>query len=300
MSIAKNLAGICIVRNAQDLIGLACGHYLRIGLAHIKFIDDGSTDGTYELLTRLSRQEKRISVARVNHTVFRQAELMSEGATELIRRGFSIILPFDADEFWNVSGPDLERRYAPSSEIAFFGQWINFVHRETATMRRYYLLGVKHSAPVLADSNEATITTYRRPFVCATEAKVAFKARRPVELNKGQHALVAGPSERDPTDYEIFHLPLRNKNEIIKRGLDREPRTAPLRDSPSLGWQSRFHREAVLADRADEVWRANSADKDGFLNCNDERIALKRDRRLQMILAKSYAYVALRYRILLP
>ena len=133
MRIAKGVAGICIVRNARDLIGLTGGHYLRMGLGHIRFIDDESSDGTYDLLLRLASKERRISVSQVTHGEFRQAELMSEAANELICRGFSIILPFDVDEFWNVSGPMLEKRYAADPEITFNGKWINFVQSGKAT-----------------------------------------------------------------------------------------------------------------------------------------------------------------------
>jgi len=300
MRVARNLAGVCVVRNARDLIGLVCGHYLRIGLGHVRFIDDGSSDGTYELLSRLARKEKRISVSRVSNAEFRQAELISEVANELLRSGFSIILPFDSDEFWNVSGAVLEKRYARSPQIMFRGQWINFVPSERATNpQQLHLLCIKHSAPILDDADEDTITTFKRPFVCFTTWKIGFKAVSPVELGVGQHALNKGPKECDSIRYQIFHLPFRNRSELIKRALDHEPRRAPLRNSPHDSWQSHFHREAVLAGRTDDLWRANSADGNGLLNCNGESIALNRDHRLQTIILKSYAHVALRYRVLL-
>ena len=133
MRAASNLAGLCILRNARDLIGLVCGHYLRIGLTHIRFIDDGSTDGSYEFLSRLAHREKRISLMQVSAPIFRQQELISEAANDLQRCGFTMILPFDIDEFWLVSGPQLEVRYAQHPEISFSGRWINFVQNETAT-----------------------------------------------------------------------------------------------------------------------------------------------------------------------
>jgi hypothetical protein len=265
------------------------------------FIDDGSSDGTYELLSRLASKEKRISVSRVVNANFRQGQLMSEAANQLMRCGFSIILPFDADEFWNISGPMLEDRFARTPEITFRGQWLNFVQSRTVTKAEpFYLLSIKHSAPTFDDANEGTITTFKRPFVCFTTSKIGFKATRPVELSVGQHVLIRGPTGSDSSRYEIFHLPFRNRSALIMRALDYELRRAPSRSSPSESWQSLFHRQAVLAGRTDDIWLANSADRDGFLNCNGERIQLNRDRRLQAIIIRSYAYVARRYRILLP
>jgi hypothetical protein len=271
---------------------------LGIGLTHIKFIDDGSSDGTFEILSRLARQEKRVSVLRVSNTQFRQADLMSEAVNELIHHGFSLILPFDADEFWNVSGPALESRYSSYREITFSGRWNNFVKRVSTTkVRPFYLWDVKYRAPYLDDANQESVTAFRRPFVCSTATKIGFKASKPVRVSQGQHSLEAASLEHDTHSYEIFHLPFRNRNEINKRALDYEPRRAPLRPNPSTSWQSFFHRQAVLAGRIDDIWRANSADRNGFLNCNGERVPLIRDRRLQRMMLKGYAYVALRYRV---
>jgi Glycosyl transferase family 2 len=296
MRAGSNLAGLCILRNARDLIALVCGHYLRIGLAHIRFIDDGSTDGSYEFLSRLAHREKRISLMQVSAPIFRQQELISEAANDLQRRGFTMILPFDIDEFWLVSGPQLEVRYARHPEISFSGRWINFVQNETATQATpARLLSVKYSAPALGDVNQDTVTSFRRPFVCFSTRKVAFKATRPVQLDWGQHALITGPECSDPFCYEIFHLPLRCRSEILTRGLDHEPRRALLRNNPTSAWQSLFFREAVLANRTDELWHTNSADSDGCLNCGGERIQLVRDYRLRSMLLKAAGYLALRY-----
>jgi hypothetical protein len=299
--VAKSLAGFCVVRNCSDLIGLVCGHYLRIGLGHIRFIDDGSSDGTYEWLSKLARKEARISVVRVDNPQFYQAELMNETANELICEGFSLFLPFDADEFWNVDGPELENRYRDNPEITFSGRWVNFVQSKKVTKAGpLHLLRINHSAPILNDAGQETITAFKRPFVCMTTRKIGFKTKRPVKLGLGQHDLNAGPTECDKNPYEIFHLPFRSKGAIISRALDYEPRRSALRSHHTVSWQSLFHRQAYLSGRIDDVWHANSVDYDGFLNCVNERFALNRDRRLQKIFLKSFAHIALRYRMLLP
>jgi len=157
-------------------------------------------------------------------------------------------------------------------------------------------LRVKYSAPVLDDASEEAVNSFKRPFVCFTTTKIGFKSLQSIELTAGQHSLVKGPKESDFTRYEIFHLPLRSQSELLKRVLDHQPRREALRRAPSKSWQSRVHYEGVLAVRTEEIWQANSADRYGFLNCNGERIALHRDRRLQQIIAKGLFYFALRYR----
>ncbi len=297
MSIAKSVAGVCAVRDARDLIALTCGHYLRIGFGHIAFIDDGSSDGTFEMLSALSAIEPRVSVKRVTDVAsYGQRELISSRANELVAGGFSIIVPFDADEFWNVDALELEARYAQVPEIVFKGRWVNFVQQRSAEYPTPFgLFRVKHRTRKV-DGEQHGVSAYRQSFVSNVMTKAACKAASELAFDTGQHEVSKGGGPIDTEELEIFHLPLRYKCEITKRGLNYEPRRAPLRTAPNQGWQSRFHREVVLTDRVDEVWAANSADRRGALDCYGKRIKLIRDRRLQYVLLRSWLHLALRYR----
>jgi hypothetical protein len=91
-------------------------------------------------------------------------------------------------------------------------------------------------------------------------------------------SFAAMPSTFSPEgDIEVEHrrlqrvVPLRNRNEIEKRGLDHEPRRTLTRAHSSENWQSVFHRHACLAGRLNEVWAANSASRDGCLDVYGKR-----------------------------
>jgi hypothetical protein len=81
---AGNVAGVCIVRNAVDLAPLLCGHYLGFGFAHLAFIDDGSSDGTFEYLSKIANRTGRVSVRQVHYETFEQQTLMTESANALV------------------------------------------------------------------------------------------------------------------------------------------------------------------------------------------------------------------------
>ncbi len=301
MTVAATVAGVCAVRDARDLIGLVCGHYLRVGFAHLSFIDDGSSDGTFELLSALAEKEPRVSVRKVISPSFLQAELMCDAANELIGRGFSVIVPFDADEFWNVTALQLETCYADAAEICFRGKWLNYVQdRDAFFPKMLGLFRIGYTAPSMPDVGMETVTAFTRPFVGHLETKVGFKAGQAVRFEKGQHSLLVGPQTVDSREYEIFHVPLRSKNEIAKRGLNYEPRIAISRANPTRSWQSYFHSQVVLTERTDEVWAANSADRNGYLDCYGERVRLNRDTRLRRLLLRSWAFLARRYGMILP
>jgi Glycosyl transferase family 2 len=189
---SPSVAGTCVVRDARDIIPFICGHYLRVGLAHIAFIDDGSTDGTFEFLLSLSRRTERISVRRVLDDEFKQRELMNEAVNSLIEAGYQIVLPFDADEFWNIGGArELEQRFATRQEVAFFGRWLNFVEKADLTYPRPLgLLRIIYRAVPMADANQESVTAFHRPFVCHSDTKVALKTTRTIEMDLGQHSVV--------------------------------------------------------------------------------------------------------------
>jgi hypothetical protein len=297
LPVAESVAGVCIVRDARDLIPFLCGHYLSVGFGHIAFIDDGSSDGTFEFLSGLARYTQRVSVKRVVEDQCNHRAHVTETANALISAGYEIIVPFDADEFWSIQAHRLEELLAAQSNIAFYGKWVNFVQRRKRLLARpFNLFGMTFRAPALADANQATITGFVRPFVSFVEKKVAFKTNSPVDLSLGQHLLLSGPNKFCDKIFEIFHLPIRSRSEIEKRGLNYEPRRAKIRADPGESWQSAFHRAIVLADKVDAVWAANSADVSGSLDVYGTPQELTRDRRLRHLLIMATAHLLAHYR----
>jgi hypothetical protein len=297
LTVAESVAGVCIVRDARDLIPFLCGHYLRIGFGHVAFIDDGSSDGTFEFLSRLARRTQRVSVKRVFEDQCYQRVHVTETANALIAAGYEIIVPFDADEFWCVEARGLEELLATQSEIAFNGKWVNFVQRRKRLLARPFdLFSMTFRAPALANANRTNVTGFLRPFVSVEGLKVAFKTKSLVELSLGQHVLLSGPDKFCHKIFEIFHLPIRSRYEIEKRGLNHEPRRARIRADPGEGWQSAFHREIVLAGKADAVWAANSADRNGRLNVYGTPQELTRDERLRHLLILAATHVLFHFR----
>jgi hypothetical protein len=175
MKIGTSVAGVCVVRDAVDLVELSCGHYLRSGFGHVTFIDDGSSDGTYDLLSALSLKEARLSVRRVIGQTYPQEEIVSCAASELAARGFTTIVPFDIDEVWVVNGSDLEKRLAKMSQAIFRGRWVNLVQTRGAEYpTRVSLFGMKYRIADV-DGDRVSITSFEKPFVSYVTTKVGCK-----------------------------------------------------------------------------------------------------------------------------
>jgi glycosyltransferase involved in cell wall biosynthesis len=294
----SDVAGLCVVRDSADIVPLLCGHYLRLGFGHIEFVDDGSTDGTFELLKEISEKTGRVSVRQVTNENFEQAALVTDAANRLIDGGYRLIFPFDADEFWYMSQKDVQRLAARHEPRCIIARLTNFIQS-----RRVTHPGPLSLFPVryrVSDEMTATIDEvvgYQKPWVVFPDRpKIGFWARNHVAIVLGQHDLESESTRRDEQSFEIFHLPFRNRSELTKRALNYEPRRARERIGTS-SWQSKFHRDVVLADRSDEVWAANSADSCGRLDAYGKPVQLVRDNRLRNALIRAASYMFRRYRV---
>jgi hypothetical protein len=170
----------------------------------------------------------------------------------------------------------------------FQGRWVNFVQaRQQHNPARFALLGMKYRGPSTVEAHREGVTQYSESFVCYTQTKIAFKASGTIELDRGQHALLRGPDHVCGPVMEIFHLPLRSQQEIVKRGMNYEPRRAATRPSADVSWQSAFHREVVTAGRVDAVWAANSFDREARLDVYGGALDLVPNDRLRQVLIRA-------------
>ena len=117
---------IAIVRNAVDMAPLTALHHLLIGADTVWVIDNGSSDGTYEVLRDLAAKMPGLRVDR-DDGPFDQARMATDMANALLREGYRLIVPFDADECWDLSIPRLARFMADRQVNAVTGNVVNYV-----------------------------------------------------------------------------------------------------------------------------------------------------------------------------
>lgn len=293
-------AAVCVLRDAADLALLICSHYLRIGFARVVIIDDGSSDGSHERLLDLARRSKgQLEIQRNLGNEDGQPELFSHIINALVADGYRLIVPFDADEFWQLSNEDLQALAQRELPRVIYGEWINFVQDRN----RHYptplgLLAMRRRTRVSSRDLQQKVLAREEPFIHLAERKIAIWTDSAVRIGRGQHHLEQGPTASDPRSFSIFHLPLRYRSELTKRGLNYEPRRSAGRTDPGISWQSAFHRQVVLEDQVEEVWAANSADKGGRLNVYGRAVQLAPDQRLRLVLIKAALYLISRHRML--
>ncbi len=289
-----------MVRNAVDLVAYTCGHYLRVGFDRLTFLDDGSTDGTFELLQRISAKTERVSVvavARFRNEQENQPRLITSAVNELISDGVEIVVPFDADEFWNVTAPFMRGVAASFPEGLFVGHWLNFVQdRRVRHPHPLSLLRVRYRCPAMPSASRDSLSAYEVPFVAHPAVKVGVKSRQPVQVARGQHGLLEGPTNVI-CNLEVFHVPLRAESEITRRAHDYAPRILPRRSNQRESWQLDFFRREVEGGLLAQAWAAHSADRNGAISLGERSFPLLRDDRFRQLLIKAAYFLARRYRL---
>ena len=90
---------IAMVKNEADIIRATVTHTFEQGIDRMLIVDNGSTDGTRDLLADLSR-EFRISIGDDRETAYYQDHKMTALAAHARRHGADWVVPIDADEFW--------------------------------------------------------------------------------------------------------------------------------------------------------------------------------------------------------
>ena len=284
--VVPRTAGVLIVRDAVDVTALVVAHHLRVGIERIHVIDDGSSDGTSELLEEMGRRTSRVTHHRVVGADDPQLETVSEAGNRLIEEGARLVVPFDADEFWDVTPVLLESWVADERSRSLTSRWVNFAQsRDNTFPRPGGMLDVRHRAALDAEATEEAVAAFRASFLqYGPIPKAMVRAHVPVAFSRGQHDvhLVGEPGllPQEPSGVDVLHVPLRWKSELTKRAFNYEPRRARQRTHEGDSWQSLFHLRAVAEHRDADVWAANSVDRTGRLDVYGRQVPLVADDRV--------------------
>jgi hypothetical protein len=283
---------VCVARNAEDIIAFSVLHHLLAGVDRCVVVDNGSSDRTAEILQAIARRTGRVEVVDDCGPSFGQADIVNRVVNEFTERGETLVIPFDADEFWTVTRADLARN-AGRPAGALRCPVINFVQsRAAAVPSRWSWLRAYRRARVVPGDERALVLARRHSFVeVSFSPKVIFRAAGRVELGVGAHSVRFDGATSEARDgVACLHLPLRARVELIKRAYDYEPRRAPLRSDPGQSWQSFYWWQEVGRGRTEDEWRANSYDRQGNLDVFGRRVPTFRDFGLVRLLCRAYAY----------
>ncbi|GAA1470564.1 glycosyltransferase family 2 protein [Microbacterium thalassium] len=174
------------VRNEQDVIGETLRHLLDQDVAGIIVADNGSTDGTPDVLADFAR-DGAVHLVEDREPRFLQPEKMTYLSHLAWSAGAEWIIPFDADEHWYAPGQSLAAHLAGSTD--------SVLH---AVMHDVVPLGDELS---FGEDEEVLVRRLDAADASSIERKVAFRAGPTVYVRPGNHEVL-----RDGTRAEGLHL----------------------------------------------------------------------------------------------
>lgn len=208
--------GISMVRNEADIVGITVLHHLSLGLNRILILDNGSTDGTDEILRDLAKQDRRVTLIQ-DDSPFNQAEITTELAREAHRWGADWILPFDADEFWWARRGHFRKRLADSDAGALRGSFINFVQARgqyESTSEALLTMTRRVAEPVPPGERcRELVESHQIGFVeKAYTPKWISRPTKEIEISRGNHSVTNIRGEHEKSNGIVcLHAPLRSR-----------------------------------------------------------------------------------------
>jgi len=276
--------GISMVRNEADIIPLNVLYHLASGIDRMLVVDNGSTDGTDEVLQRLSLQHAGMRWSR-DDGPFLPSRVMTKLAREAFEEGADWVVPVDADEFWHAPGGDLRRVLEDTEAGVLRAQAVNFIQRRSQressphalihmTRRTPTPVGPPSHAQSLVESKQIAFVEKRYPQKCICRPTAE------VEIETGHHSISGAHGERMRTEEIVcLHAPMRSRAALVER-VASASRAAAAGRNPNQGRNRR--RLVLLRDETaiDEEWAANSYEH-GFVDVYGEKHPVVFDPRLR-------------------
>ncbi|WP_343997768.1 glycosyltransferase family 2 protein [Nocardioides furvisabuli] len=182
---------VAMVKNEADIIGQTIDHLRGQGVDGVLVVDNGSTDGTRELL-RTMADGAFLHVGDDREPAYYQAPKMQFLARWAARQGADWIVPFDADEWW----------FGPHLSLA---ETLRDCKTPMAT-------AVIHNVFPEPGSSEAVASGWRVDTDPARLEKVAYRTHPLAALHHGNHG-VSRPG-RVSQILRILHVPWRSEQQF--------------------------------------------------------------------------------------
>jgi hypothetical protein len=205
------LALTLLAKNEADVIDANVSYHLNAGVDFIVATDNGSTDGTLDILERY----ERLGVLELIHepsSDFQQGVWVTRMARLAAERGADWVINADADEFWWPRAGDLKEALErlPERYGVVHGVWRPFVPRRDDGEFFAERMTVRLSM-------HAAINDPTNPFRPARKA--THRAHPGVTVRDGNHDVEGAPLVTLHGWYplEVFHLPLRSRAQVERK-----------------------------------------------------------------------------------
>jgi len=257
--------GISMMRNEVDIVYTNVLYHLALGIDRFLIVDNGSTDGTTQMLMRLGQRDPRVRWIR-DDGPYKQREIITALAREAHADGADWVVQIDADEFWYAAGRGFRSVLEESAAGVLRAEVENFVQRrdQRESSPAALLHMTRRAASPVSPPGRAQdlVEAQKIGFVEKTyPRKCISRPTAQIEIEAGNHKVSGADGRRERTaELFCFHAPIRSRASLEERV---RTATRPAEAGRKLG-QGRYRRmlEGFDDEAIDLEWAANSYEDD--------------------------------------
>ena len=246
-----------LVRDEANLIAQNISFHARLGVDCFVVTDNGSVDGTRDILEQL-RRDFPIAIIDEPEPAMRQDEWVNRMArTAAETFGADWIVNGDADEFWLPANGSLKSAITPDAAVLYCPR-VNMLatreqveapdyafHRNVLRVSRPYDNSPFHRPPWELSRTPVVMTTIGRKVMCSLHGLRG--------VGYGNHDAIHDGTSAHSSDVLIYHFPVRTFPEfltkVINHGTSLENNPAI---PPHIGWHVRrwfaLYREGLIEE----------------------------------------------------